>query len=116
MAGIDRSSCVAATYPWLVRVNLPVVSNELVPSTQYTAPWWISALAPVYVSAIWVAVAAHSWPWALAKPASGCRRWFADPALRQEVNSLRPAAPHSSPSGIGPFRWGAGGARETVRC
>src|ERR1700759_1357577 len=49
MAGMDRSSCFAATYPWLVRVNLPVLSNDLVPSTQYTAPWWISALALVYV-------------------------------------------------------------------
>ena len=47
MAGMDRSSCLAATYPWLVRVNLPVLSNDLVPSTQYTAPWWISALALV---------------------------------------------------------------------
>src|SRR5690349_4122415 len=62
MAGMVRSSCLGVTYPWLVRVNLPVVSNELVPTTQYTAPMWISALALVYVWASWVLVAVHSWP------------------------------------------------------
>ena len=47
MAGMHRSSCFGETYPWLVRVNLPVLSNDLVPTTQYTAPMWISALALV---------------------------------------------------------------------
>src|ERR1700722_20935079 len=64
MAGMVRSSCLGETYPWLVRVNLPVLSNERVPTTQYTAPMWISALAPVYVWASWALVAAQSWPWA----------------------------------------------------
>src|SRR5580704_14325605 len=108
MAGIDRSSCIGETYPWLVRVNLPVLSNELVPTTQYTAPMWISALALVYVWAIWVAVDAHSWPCAcetcvrlsplVVIPPSG---QVATPSV------LRSAAPHSLPSGIGPTFCGA---------
>ena len=47
MAGMLRSSCFGETYPWLVSVNLRVWSNDLVPTTQYTAPMWISALALV---------------------------------------------------------------------
>ena len=48
------------TYPWLVRVNLPVLSNDRLLTTQYTAPMWISALALVYVWASWVLVAVQS--------------------------------------------------------
>ena len=110
MAGMSRSSCLGETYPWLVRVNLPVWSNERVPSTQYTAPMWISALAPVYVWASWVLVAAQSWPCAC----ETCVRLsplVASPPSGQEVSELSPAAPHSSPSGIGPVFCGARVAR-----
>src|SRR5450631_2977713 len=110
MAGMSRSSCLGETYPWLVRVNLPVVSNERVPTTQYTAPMWISALALVYVWAIWVLVAAQSWPCAcetcvrlsplVASPPSGQEAGGGEP-------TLSPACPHSSPSGIGPVFCGA---------
>jgi hypothetical protein len=36
------SSWAAETYPWLVIVNSPVLSNEPVPTTQYAAPLSIS--------------------------------------------------------------------------
>ena len=38
MAGNSRSSCLAETYPWLVRVKTPYLSKLLVPTTQYAAP------------------------------------------------------------------------------
>src|SRR5690242_6359151 len=93
MAGIVRSWCFAVTYPWPVRVNLPVWSNDLVPSTQYTAPMWISALALVYVWATWVEVAAQIWPWAC----ETCVRLsplVASPLSGQEATPAWPAAPH----------------------
>jgi hypothetical protein len=82
------------------------LSNDLVPTTQYTVPMWISALALVYVWAIWVLVAVQIWPWACA----ACVRLsplVASPDSGQEANGLRPAAPQLSASGVGPVRCAA---------
>src|ERR1700733_32796 len=66
MAGISMSSWAAETYPWSVMLNAPVLSNELVPITQYAAPLWISEPGFGPDAKIWltsVTVAAHNWPW-----------------------------------------------------
>ena len=102
MAGMDRSSCFAVTYPWLVRVNLPVLSNEL------------GADHPVHRALVDLRVG----PGVCLRDLGGggspelalrlrdLRQVVAvglDPALRAGAwRELRPAAPHSSPSGIGP--------------
>ena len=105
LAGNSRSSWAAETYPWLVMVNWRVLSNEPVLTTQYTAPSCVSEPGlKVWLTS--VVMPLHSWPCA-------CESWVMKsplvliPPSGQDAGgglpTLRPAAPHSSPSGIGRF-------------
>src|SRR6202171_6805095 len=59
-AAISRSACAAETYPWFVRLNWPVASNEPVPTTQYATPTCISEPC-LKAWLIPVGVEPHSW-------------------------------------------------------
>src|SRR5258708_3340123 len=104
MAGISRSSCGADTYAWLVRLNTPVWSNYPLPTTQYAAAWCTSGLPDVKVWLTSVGVEAHSWPWAWETWVMKSPLVSIPPSGQDLTDGLvvRPAFPHSSPSGIGP--------------
>ena len=101
------SSWAAETYPWLVRVNCPVLSNESVPITQYAAPLWISLPGSGPTRTIWLTSVPRAPQLALALRDLGhVVAVGGDAALGTgSASRAQPAAPHSSPSGIGPGFW-----------